>query len=275
MRKASGVSKSALSKAFKYESLSQVNKWLNGKAMPQLETLNTLADALGVARAVMYTRAGHPHRVVVSLPRLYSLGQAQADRDGLRLDPLLGGTKKKDIKTLPDASVNEYRWLTFYDAQGKLSDVFVPMPIYDAMLFAIGSFPRRGDYYSGFAISFDLQYVARMGAALDADGFDFGNPRSVPVCLKKAADILSGRNLPPDTRRAMAGELTRVWAVEKAPVLAELVARTVYAVYADQYGTSLIQRGHLPGMALSELLTEIKQLELIGISAEFAQKDVG
>ena len=273
MRKARDVSKSALSKAFGYESLTQVNKWLTGAAMPHLETLDTLAAALGVARAVIYARAGHPQRVVLSLSRLYSLGQAQADRDALRLDPVWGGIKKRDIKTLRDASINEYRWLGLYDAQGKPFDVAVPLPIYDAMLFAIGSFPRRGDYYSSFAISFDLQYVARMGAALDVDNFDFGNPPSVPVCLKKAADVLSGRSLPPDTRRAIAGELTRVWAVKKAPVLAELVTRIVYAVYADQYGESLSQQGHLPGMALSELLTDVKQLELIDSYADHGTGD--
>jgi hypothetical protein len=211
----------------------------------------------------MYSRAGYLYLLVRALPKLYELGREQLARDGLTFDPNWGGAAAVEPPGLDIEDDSQYQNLLFptFRAEEFLS-VSVPHPIYDALLFAIASFPRRGDYYSPFAIKGDSQAGNRIGKALDLTGFDFEAPGKLPTPLRIAAQLLKYSELPGDTRRLIAGDLTLAWARDVAPALVETILRLVYVVQADEYAVTLPTRGHVPGVLLSELLSGRAELRL-------------
>jgi hypothetical protein len=182
-----------------------------------------------------------------------ALGLEQLRRDGLALAADWGGA-------LIDFPPNdEYRNFAFPTDTDELVNLSVPLPIYDAFLFAVGGFPRRGDYYSPFEIAYDFQAINRLGEALDSANFDFDKAGSLPNTLRFAVDVL-GTTLSTDVRLAIAGELTLSWASDQAPMLAGLIWRMVYAVFADEVGGTLPMAKHVPGVKLSDLLLGNAQL---------------
>jgi hypothetical protein len=204
----------------------------------------------------MYARAGYLYLLVRALPKLYDLGCEQLVRDGLTCDPNWGGAAALEPPGVDIEDVSQYRDLLFPALSAEqFVSVLVPYPTYDALYFAIASFPRRGDYYSPFGLEGDLQAGNRIGQALDLAGFDFDAPIGLPTTLRIAAQFLKYSELPGDTRRLIAGELTLGWARNVAPKLAEMILRSVYAVHADEYGLTLPTQGRVPCILLSELLS--------------------
>ena len=273
-RQARGVSKSALSKALgaKYKGPFQADQYLKGRVMPRPKTLDQLAQVLRLPRALMYARAGYLYLLVRALPKLYDLGCEQLARDGLPLDPEWGGAAVLEPPGLDLEDDSQYRNLSLPTLRAEqFLSVSVPNPIYDAFHFAIASFPRRADYYSPFGFEGDLQAGNRIGEALDLAGFDFDAPIKLPTTLRIAVQFLKYSELPGDTRRLIAGELTLAWALNVAPKLAEMVLRSVYAVHADEYAMTLPMEGHVPGVLLSELLSGRAELRTKGVQIDEGQ----
>ena len=194
------------------------NRYFEGRVAPTEETARKLAAAFRVDERLMLLRAGLLGSLLTDLPQLVQAAHEHCEAHGASFEACM----------VPGRRVARGRdgFMRFSLKGGTFS---VPLSVLSAAFIAVAAFPLRGEKRKRTSVD-----PEEMLSAVATDFLVQGPPAAKPHELKRAAEILSDRQLPTEHRLAAAAEFVRAWFRAECGDFAR-------ACEAEYYTTSTLQ----------------------------------